>query len=246
MNYEELELNFYENVTFYGVLGGMGISIGWLFYDNLYIGIIVGICLYFLKNEYIKFLKHKRKDELLLQFKDLLYSLSTAVTTGRSIRQGIIDSLVFWQGTYNEDDYIMVELKSMITKMEQSNIQDISVLSDFSKRSGIKDIEDMVMVCSTCKRSGGNLSQALEKCSSIIGDKIDMERELQVIMSQKKFEGRIVAVAPFLLLLLMKIIAPEYLLPLTETNTGRIVSTISLVLIIVAWLIIERVNEFEI
>ena len=55
-----------------------------------------------------------------------------------------------------------------------------------------------------------------------------------------------VAVAPFLLLLLMKIIAPEYLIPLTETNTGRIVSTISLVLIIVAWLIIERGNEFEI
>ena len=210
------------------------------------IGIVVGICLSALKGEYIKLLKQKRKDELLLQFKDLLYSLSTAVATGRSIRQGIIDSATFWKTTYAEDDYIMIELKDMKDKMEKSNIQDIVVLDDFAKRSGIKDIEDMVMVCNTCKKSGGNLSLALEQCSNIIGDKIDLERELQVVMSQKKFEGRIVAVAPFALLFLIKLISPEYLSPLTATSSGRLVSTISLVLIFSAWILIERVNDFEV
>ena len=107
-------------------------------------------------------------------------------------------------------------------------------------------IEDMVMVCNTCKKSGGNLSLALEQCSNIIGDKIDLERELQVVMSQKKFEGRIVAVAPFALLFLIKLILPEYLSPLTETGSGRLVSTISLVLIVSAWIFIERVNNFEV
>lgn len=246
MNYEELELNPRENYIFLCVMGVLGLVIGWLFYDSLPFGILVGICLFSLKGEYIKFLKLKRKEELLLQFKDLLYSLSTAVATGRSIRQGLIDSATFWQGTYDEDDYIMVELREMTAKMEQSNIQDIAVLNDFAKRSGIKDIEDMVMVCTTCKKSGGNLSLALEKCSNIIGDKIDMDRELQVVMSQKKFEGRIVAIAPFLLLLLIKLISPEYLQPLTQTSTGRIVSTISLILIFSAWIIIERVNDFEV
>ena len=246
MNYEILELRYSEKLRFYVVLALLGLVIGWLFYDSLIFGVVAAICLFSLKGEYVRSLKQRRKDELLLQFRDLLYSLASAVSTGRSIRQGLIDSMSFWQGTYSDDDYIMLELKSMTSKMEQSNIQDIAVLEDFAKRSGIKDVEDVVMVCNTCKKSGGNLPAALEKCSNIIGDKIDIERELQVIVSQKKFEGRIVAIAPFALLFLIRVISPEYLLPLTQTSTGRMVSTISLVLIAIAWVYIERVNSIEI
>ncbi len=224
----------------------VGLIIGWIFYDNLKYGIVIGFALFTLEAEYKKYLLSQRNKELLLQFKDFLYSLSSSVATGRSIRQGIIESYEFWQNTYKKDDYILVELKSFIDRMEKSNVEDISLLEDFGERTGLEDIKDMAMMCRVCKKTGGNLPKALTKCSDIISDKISLEMELKTIMTQKRFEGYIIALAPILLMLLMKIVTPTYLEPLTSTSTGQLLSTFSLSLIVFAWLVIERVNRIEI
>lgn len=246
MNYEKWDLTLSELYLFYGLMIIAGCIIGWLFYDSIPAGILVGIIFCTKKVELENYLITKRKRELLLQFKDFLYSLSSSVSTGRSIRQGIAESLEFWRETYNEDDYIIVELEDMINKMEKGNMQDIAVLDDFANRSGLRDVKDMVLACKICKKIGGNLSSALQQCSDIIGDKILLERELNAMMAQKKIEGRIIAVAPFLLLLLIRLASPQYLHPLLHTKTGRLVSTIALVIIAAAWVYIERVNDIEI
>ena len=44
----------------------------------------------------------------------------------------------------------------------------------------------------------------------------------------------------------MKVASPEYLAPLTSSNTGHLISTMALALIVAAWMIIERVNNIEI
>ena len=73
-----------------------------------------------------------------------------------------------------------------------------------------------------------------------------LEKELHTIMAQKRFEGYIIAIAPIALMLLMKVASPEYLTPLTSSNTGHLISTMALALIVAAWMIIERVNNIEI
>ena len=140
MDYRKLSLSYSQKISFYAVMIAIGILMGWIFYDNLSYGIVIGVLLFTLKGEYIAFLISKRNGELLLQFKDLLYSLSSSAATGRSIRQGIIESYDFWQSTYAEDDYIMIELRTFIDKMEKSNIEDIYLLEDFGTRTGLEDI----------------------------------------------------------------------------------------------------------
>ena len=233
-------------VIFYTAVMSIGLIIGWIFYDSLIIGCIASILLNGLKDEYKNYLLIKRNQELLLQFRDFLYSLASSSNTGRSIRQGIEESYEFWKNTYREDDYIMVELRTFMEKMEKSNIEDVELLEDFAHRSGLKEIEDMAMICRVCKKTGSSLPKALHQCSTIIGDKIFLEKELRTIMIQKRFEGYVIASAPIVLTLMIKIFSPKYLIPLTQSFTGRVISTISLILIVVAWLIIERVNRIEI
>ena len=84
------------------------------------------------------------------------------------------------------------------------------------------------MVCKTCKATGANFFKAAERSAGIIEDKIDIERELSSIMVQKRFEGRVIASSPFGLILMIKILSPDYMAPLYETTLGRAVSTISL------------------
>lgn len=246
MNYKELELNLGEKSVFYLCTIVFGTIVGWLFYDSCIFGIFIGFVLSTQNQIIVNYLKEKRNRELLVQFKDLLYSLSASISTGKSITHGLKDSLRFWKDTYDDDDYIMIELRTMTDKMEKGNVSEILLLEDFANRSGLKDISDMVLVCKTCKKTGGNFAQAMQRCSDIIGDKISLERELQTIIMQKKIEGRIIAIAPFSLILLMRLMSLEYVLPLYETNTGRLVSTIALTLIIAAWVSIEKVNSVDV
>lgn len=246
MNYKVMELTLGEKIAFYLVVLIGGLLIGWIFYDSCAGGILIGAVLLSLEGEYKAHLLNRRNQELLLQFRDFLYSLSSSVGAGRSIRQGIIESYDFWKATYKENDYIMLEMQDFMEKMEKSNVEDVALLEDFGERSGQEDIEDMAMMCRVCKKTGANLPRTLMECSNIIGDKIMLERELHTIMAQKKFEGYIIALAPVIMMLLMKIISSSYLEPLTSTNAGRFISTISLALITAAWLSIERVNRIEV
>lgn len=241
-----MELSAKQKVLFFSTMMTFGELIGWLFYDSLLYGFVISLLLLSFDDEYKKHLLTKRKKELLLQFKDFLYSLSSSVTTGRSVRQGIIESYEFWKTSYDDNSYILKELKGFIDKMEKSNVEDIALLEDFGQRTGLEDINDFAMMCRVCKKKGGNLHSAIMKCSDIISEKISLEMELHTIMIQKKFEGYIIAIAPILMTGLMKVFTPSYLEPLTKTATGNLLSTIALGLIVGAWVIIGRVNRIEI
>lgn len=246
VNYENLGLSVREKGIFrIGVLA-FGIAAGWLFYDKAAMGLAIGAALFPFEGEYGKNLAEKRKNALLMQFKDLLYSLSSSLSTGRSIGQGLEEAIDFCLGAYGEEDYIICELRAMVKKMKEGNVPEMEVLEDFSQRANLEDIRDFVMVCQTCRRLGGDLPQALDKSSEIIGDKITLEKELRTIMAQKRFESRIVALAPFLLILAVKVLSPAYLEPLTATFSGKVISSIALAMIAAAWVCIERVNRIEI
>ncbi len=246
MNYKEMDLSPREKMTFYIVISLSGLLIGWLFYDNILSSAIAICLLVYTRYPFKEYLREKRNKELLMQFKDLLYSLTSSISVGRSIGQGLIESREFWKGTYSQDDYIMTELKEMEKKMTISRMTDIEVLEDFAVRSGLEDINDMVTACKTCKKTGGNMAEALSKCSNMISDKIALQEQLNTLLSQKKFEGRIVALAPMLIILIIRFTSPSYFQPMIETGAGRVITTISLVMIITGWLYIERVNNIEI
>ena len=94
--------------------------------------------------------------------------------------------------------------------------------------------------------TGGDLVQGINRATTIIGDKITLERELKTLMAQKIFESRIVALAPFAMVLFLRIMSPEYLEPLTTTQGGRVITTFALGLMAVALVMMERINKIEI
>ena len=245
MDYRKLELSFHEKAGFRAAVISTGMMIGWAFYDSVIAGLAAGIALTMTENMYKKGLLEKRRRRLLSQFKDLLYSISSFVSTGRSLGQALEESIDFWRGTYDDQDYIMRELKQMTKNIKESNMPDVDSFDDFAKRSGLEDAEDFVMVCKTCKATGADFFKAAERSAGIIEDKIDIERELSSIMVQKRFEGRMIASSPFGLILMIKILSPDYMAPLYETALGRAVSTISLVLMAAGLTVMERVIQIE-
>ena len=246
-NYAVWKLSLYDAVVLLAGSAAGGMAVGWLFYDSVKLGMTAAlILLIFMKPRYIRWQISRRQQELLLQFRDLLYSVASSVSVGRSMGQALEESLEFWKGTYSEKDLIMQETAGMVRRMKETGERDVEVLKDFAQRSGLQDVYDFVMVYENCRGSGANLVQAVDRAAAIIGDKIALEKELHSLMAQKQFEGRIIMVSPFVLMLFLKISSPGFLAPLTGSMEGYLVSSLALGLILVAILMMERVNRVDI
>ena len=244
-DYRSLELSIREKAALYISAFTAFTVTGWLFYDSFSWGTIFVPLIFKVKAVYAEALNKKKKEKLILQFKDLMYSVSSYVSSGRSLGQSLEESIYFWKGTYDEHDYIIKELKFMVKRMNESMERDIDLLKNFAERSGLEDIRDFVTVCDICKRTGGNFASAVCRCTDIIGDKISLEKELNKVAAQKRFESRVVGIAPFVIIFFIKLASPEYLYPLSHTQTGRAVSTVALLMIGYGWVIIERMNRIE-
>ena len=223
----------------------VGMAIGKLYFDSLLAGLIISISLSLLYPEYCKLEEKKRKRELLLEFRDFLYSISASMALGRNMKQALEESLVFWKNIYNDRDPIVIEVRSMLREMEETNEKDIVVLRNFAVRSGLSDIVDFVNVYENARTTGGDMPRAIARATAIIGEKISMERELDVALKEKLAEGRIVGTAPFIMTAAMRLFSPAYMSPLYETGSGVFVSAVSLALSATALLMIERINRIE-
>ena len=246
INYETWDLSATDWIMVTAMSMGMGISIGWLFYDSQVASLgCIMVAFSMVKKRYCLWKVEQRKKQLLLQIRDLLYSISSSVAVCRSKGQALEEAMEFWQGTYTSKDYIMKELAAMVAQMKESNTSEVTVLGDFAKRSGLKDIGDFVQVYMCCRTSGANMLKAIDHATEMIGDKISLEQELHTWMAQKRFESRIILLAPFLLMLLLKVLSTGYLEPLTASTQGYMVSSMALCMIGAACILMERMNQIE-
>ncbi len=245
--YTKMKLTLKEKAIFAAAAVSIGIAVGVLFYDSLRIAAVVSVSLTVgYLPIYRRKIAEKHRSELLVQFRDMLYSLSASVSSGRSMREALEEAKEFCEATYEKKDYIMQELEYMCRKLENGNETDTAVLEDFARRSGLSDVEDFVSVYENCKGSGGNLKKAISRATTLIGDKIELERELKSLLSQKLFEGRLVGIAPFAIVLMIRLTAPEYMEAMTATSQGMIITTFAVALIAAAVLMTERIHSIEI
>lgn len=244
--YDNISLSIKEKLVFISVICTLGLGLGLLFYESIKAGICLTLLFSLTLPKYKMMLVNQRKSKLLMQFRDVLYSLSSSIYAGRSMTKALQEAKEFCESTYKSTDYILIELNYMNRCITNGLEEDKTVLRDFAKRSGLADIDDFVSVYESCKLTGGNLPQTINRAISIIGDKIGLEHEIKSLLSQKIFEGRIVGVAPIVVVGFVKMSSPEYFSPMVYTEDGKILATLALVLLGVGLLIIEGVKKIDI
>ena len=174
---------------------------------------------------------------------------------------------------YDESTPLISELKYMVKNISENRESDIQIFLDFAKRSHCEDIDNFVQVYMTCRTMGGNLEKVIKSTTEIIVDKINIESEgytdpvkiaddgfyrnqfridinieseIRTLTAQKKFEGKIISMMPFAILLLLNLFSPDYLEPLYTTLTGRIVMTAALGGLVFAFFLTERLTAIEV
>jgi len=238
--YKLPELIFYSGI---GVLA-MG-AIGWIFYQNCYIAVIAALLGLFYPKFKIKKLKEKHINILRLQFKDMLYYLGSSLSAGRSVESAFVQVYSSLKNLYPDGKSdIVIETEIILKRLKTNeNIEDI--LKDFANRSGIEEINHFADVFSVCKRSGGNLVEVVRTTSRMISERIEIKQEIETNLAGKKQEQRILTLSPIIMVIFISKMSGEFMQPLFSTEFGRVVMTISLLLIGIGIIISNRIMDIR-
>ena len=232
------DYNVYHMTVMEKVLYTLGAAIvlfvvGYIFYQNIIISLIFALLAVKYPQIKTKDIIRKRKKQLTLQFKDMLYSLSSAVSSGNSVERAleiVRDDMMNQYGEHNV--YIVQELELMVSRISiNQNIED--VFSEFAERSGLEDVQTFADIFEIAKRTGGNLIQIIRQTTDVIADKIETETEIDTVLSGKKMEQKVVTAMPIALTWFMTVSTDGFMDPIFNTMGGRVVATVALMLVLV-------------
>ena len=142
-------------------------------------------------------LLEKRSKKLILQFRDMLESISSSLGSGRNVSDAFGGAYQEMYAQYGEDASIVHEL-AIIQRGLSNNINIEALLQDFAKRSHNENVQNFADVFTVANRRGGNIRQIIFETKNVINEKIMVEQEIQTLISGKKNELNIMMVLPFI------------------------------------------------
>lgn len=212
------------------------ILISYLFYHSVIPALIFFPFAFLLYNFEYSNIIDKRRMLLQYQFKDLLSSINSFVSTGYSLENSTKAAYSHLISIYGCDSYICQELTIILNKLHMGTKVEAAYM-DFSLRCNIEAINTFSDILNIAKRTSGNISQIVKSTSANIISSLDSHREIYSAVLSKKFERNIMLLMPFFIIVFMNVSSPDFLLPLYVTLFGRIIMTLCLLLYIFsAWL----------
>lgn len=220
-------------------------GIGYLFYQH-WLGMIL---LSIIGVRYTRIrqrtLLERKRSQLTLQFKQTLYSLSSALGAGRSMENAFREAAQDLRLLYPGTDVDMIrELHILSLRMENGEPVEQAMM-DFSERAQQDDIANFADVFMTCKRTGGDLIEVVRRTSSVIGEKMDILQEIEVLVAQKRLEMKAMMAAPFLFLAFLNMSSPDFMTPLYE-GIGRVIATAALIVLSIGVLLIHKLMDIRV
>ncbi|HOM03331.1 MAG TPA: type II secretion system F family protein [Acetivibrio sp.] len=246
VDYGVYVMSFKEKFLYFLLAALALFAIGYIFYHSVLLALFLTPFAFLYPKRRTKDIIEKRKNELNLQFKDLLYSLSSSLTAGKSVEMSFKDALNDLSILYPDPDtYIIREVEYIIRKIEMNETVE-DALEDLARRSHLEDIQNFTDVFKTCKRTGGNLVNVIRNSTNIINDKIEIKEEINTLLAAKKFEQKILSVMPLVMILILSLTTEDYMIPVFTTVIGRIVMTFSILIIAAGYFISKKIMDIKV
>lgn len=224
---------------------GLLLLVGYLFYDNVWLGLIFfpfgirhikrGLELY----------EQKRQERISVEFKDGMQAVVSALTAGYSIENSFREALDEIMLLYGKKTDIYKGFSKIVYKLNLNvNIED--AFDEFAQECKVEEIYNFAEILHYAKRSGGNLIQIIKNTTDTISEKIDVKREINTIISSKQLEQNIMNYVPIFIILYMRITSPEMFVNIYGNMAGVIIMSVCLVVYFVARIIAERIVNIRV
>lgn len=217
-----------------------------LFFYKTYkaVPFMVPIGIFYLTEQEKKITK-KKKSRLQKEFKDAILVIAANLRAGYAVENTFREAMREMKMLYGRDSPIYQEFYKIVQGLS-NNLSIEYLLNEFAGKTELEEIQEFADVFSIAKRSGGNLTEIIYETAAIISEKIEVEKEIQVLLAEKKLEQNIMSIVPFAIVLYVGVTSAGYFDVLYDSLTGRAVMTICLAVYVTAYGLGNKVAEIQV
>jgi tight adherence protein B len=205
-------------------------------------GIAVGM--YIVRRDYEAY-QQRSAERFMEGFRDMLQLVDSSISAGSSLENAFIEA-------GNEcmrrgEAYRLMQGEFVYMKNGLAcNRKVEELLADVGKRRGASEIMELAGLISIAKYYGGDISGLIRQFNQNVSRRKMLEQELDTMIAAKRFEGTIMVLMPYLMILYMRLTTPGYTDALYETLLGRFAMTGALVVTVAAMVLMNRIVDVSI
>ena len=243
-NYSVTQNKLPQNILSFLIGFVLGFVILYVYYKVVMLsivgGTIFGIVYIFIRAQNAM---DKRRKNLRMQFKDMLEALSVAMRAGsppaKALQSAREDLLLL----YNESSDIIIEM-DIIIGLFNSAVPLSESFHDFAERSKLEDIESFASIYKTIEGKSSRADEIVRQTQNIIGDKMEIEMEIETLMTAAKNEMNIMTIMPLIILLLLGGVGGGFLDGIYEGG-GRIAATVGLAIFVISVFMGRKITNIK-
>ncbi len=245
--YYKCNMRKYEHVIAYLICSLIVAVIAFLFYHIVPLSIVIGLAAgIYLEKVYADSTVKKRQRILRLQFRDFLESMSVATRAGNVEVKAVEAALKDLQLSYNEKADIVKEVQNIIVSYQQGGIELSVLFEDLAERSGLEDIKSFATIYSVIEGKSDRFGDILSQTHQIIGDKIEIEQEIETTIASAKSETNMMLLMPIVIVVAMSAMGGEMTESLFTEPSGHLAATAALVIFAVSYVIAGKVSDIKV
>ena len=215
------------------VLGLSGYLVGSVLTDQVVSSIAMAAVLSALPALYVRGKKKRRTLKFERQLPDALDLIARSLLAGLGLTGGMK------MAAENCEDPIGPELDATLDEIN-FGLSFSDAMVNLSKRVDCPDLMFVVTVMIIQRETGGNLADLLEKISRLIRERFKLKGRIRVLAAEGKMSALVLLALPFVILLLLLLVNPEYVSELFVDPIGRTLSGIALVMMGLGIVVMRR------
>lgn len=218
--------------------------IAYLFYDSPLAALLLSPLLYPYYKRRSREKAQQDRRELSGQFREALAAIITALKAGYSAENAFIECRREMQFQFGEKAMITKELRRIGRGIE-NRIPLEKLLVDFASRWQIEEISEFAEVFAIARRSGGNLPEILGRTAEVIRDRMEIDTEIEILLSSRKFEQKIMDGVPFFIIFYLGLSTEGFFSVLYHNTAGVLFMTGCLAAYLAAVLLSDKIMAIE-
>ncbi len=203
------------------------------------IGAVVG---YFAPNFYMRRQQGRRLIKFDNQLADMLSLMVNGLRAGYSTMQAM-------EAVSRElPAPISDEFRRVVQEMQLGIAMDVS-LENLTRRIPSKDLDLVVTAINVQREVGGNLAEILDTISHTIRERVRVKGEIRVLTSQVMMSGRVLAIMPVAVIILMYFLNRQYMMRFFNPAT-RMYGIPALIagafMIVIGYVVMQKISNIEV
>ena len=209
------------------------------FFGSLLVGIMFALAIPYAARSLVKRDLAKKRGQFAEQLPDNLQVLASALRAGHSFI-GALSVVV-----NDAPEPAKSEFQRVIAD-EQLGVPVDQALRVVVERMDNRELEQVALVASMQRESGGNTAEVLDRVTETIRERFELRRNVKTLTAQGRMSRWVLTALPISLFAFISLVNPTYMHVLTESPAGKVLLVIAAMSVTAGSLIIKKIVDIKV